>query len=66
MTLDTVLDRIDAETGYQTHGMLVSALRAGHTPIGCIELINPARPFTRTDLQIVRTVARPLAARLGC
>ena len=58
------LDSVDAETGYQTHEMLVASLRIDHMPVGCIELINPARPFTREDLEIVRTVARPLAAFL--
>ena len=62
------LSRVDVWTGYRTRRLLVSPLcceEARH-PVGCIELLNPdTERFTREDLEVVRLIARPLAAYLA-
>lgn len=63
---DRHLEQVDAQTGYQTRTMLASALMDEDCQhFGCVELLNPTRPFSARDLQIVRTIARPLANYLS-
>ncbi|MBM4365771.1 MAG: GAF domain-containing protein [Deltaproteobacteria bacterium] len=53
--------RVDRATGYTTRGVLAAPVRGdrGGT-FGCVELLNPRRPFTADDIEIVSRVGAAL------
>ncbi len=53
--------RVDRATGYTTRGVLAAPVRGdrGGT-YGCVELLNPRRPFTADDIEIVSRVGAAL------
>lgn len=57
--------RVDRATGYTTRGVLAAPVRGdrGGT-FGCVELLNPKRPFTPDDIEIVSRVGAALGEYL--
>ncbi len=57
--------RVDRATGFTTRGMLAVPVRADSGAIfGCIELLNPPRPYTDQDLEVAGRVAASLGTFL--
>lgn len=58
--------RVDRKTGYTTHAMLALPVRAdsGGAVYGCLELLNPKRPFTDHDFEVATRVAASLGTFL--
>ena len=57
--------RVDKTTGYQTRSVLAAPIQADEGGIyGCLELINPPRPFNADDLEVATRVAASLGSYL--
>lgn len=58
-------NRVDRSTGFQTRSMLAVPVRADvGANYGCLELINPPRPFTGADFELAARVAASLGVFL--
>ncbi len=58
--------RIERSTGYATRAMLAVPVRADTGAVyGCLELLNPPRPFTGGDFEVAARVAASLGSFLN-
>jgi hypothetical protein len=52
--------RVDRSTGFTTRALLAVPVKDRGAPFGCIELLNPPRPFDERDLELATRVAASL------
>ncbi|MDP2314519.1 MAG: GAF domain-containing protein, partial [Pseudomonadota bacterium] len=58
--------RLDRSTGFTTRAMLAVPVRADTGAVyGCLELLNPPRPFTEGDFEVAARVAASLGSFLN-
>jgi hypothetical protein len=58
--------RMDRSTGFTTHAMLAVPVRADSGAVyGCLQLLNPPRPFSDGDFEVAARVAASLGSFLN-
>ncbi|MBN2797700.1 MAG: GAF domain-containing protein [Deltaproteobacteria bacterium] len=59
------LNRVDEQTGFVTRAVLTVPVVGSRGAFGVVQLINPSRPFSAGDVEVVEMVAQSLGEVLG-